>query len=68
MGINHVIIAPKLSPWSTVILKKLIFAQLVKHIPRFLEPEGLLPRLQEPATGHYPESDESSSHPHIILL
>ena len=29
-----------------------------------MEPEGSLPRLQEPATCLYPESDQSSPCPH----
>jgi hypothetical protein len=33
-----------------------------------MEPEGLLPYLQESATGIYPEPDESILHPHIPFL
>jgi hypothetical protein len=31
-----------------------------------MEPEGLLPCLQEPATGPYPYVVESSIQPHIV--
>jgi hypothetical protein len=44
-----------LTPWSRVLPEKLIVMLLVKK----LEPEGS----QEPATGPYPQPDESSSHP-----
>jgi hypothetical protein len=32
-----------------------------------MEPEGSLPCLQEPATGPYPESDQSSPHPPTLF-
>jgi hypothetical protein len=34
----------------------------------FMEPEGSLPCAQEPATGPYPESDESTPHPHKLFF
>jgi len=33
-----------------------------------MEPEGLLLCAQEPTAGPYPEQDESSPHPPILLL
>jgi hypothetical protein len=57
----------KLSPQSTVLLKKLKVAQLI-NLPRFMEPESSLPCSQEPATGHYPAPDESSPHTHTVYL
>jgi hypothetical protein len=32
-----------------------------------MEPEGSLPRSLDPATGLYPEPDESSPHPPILF-
>ena len=32
-----------------------------------MEPEGLLQRLQVPTTCLYPEPDQSSPYPHILL-
>jgi hypothetical protein len=43
-------------------------AQLLKKLPAFIEPEGSLPCLQEPATSPYPEPDESSPHPPFLFL
>lgn len=33
-----------------------------------MDSEGSLPHLQEPATGHYPDQDKFSPHPHIQFL
>jgi hypothetical protein len=41
---------------------KLIAAKLIKKFPDFMQPEGSLPYSHKPATGHNPESDESSLH------
>jgi len=46
-------------------LEKLTVTQLVKKFPAFYEPKVHY-RVQQPATGHYPEPDESS--PHIPRL
>jgi hypothetical protein len=52
-----------LTPWSRVLLEKLIGSQLVKKCPHFMQPEVSLRRLQEPATWPYPEPDQSSPCP-----
>jgi len=44
-------------------LEKLIVTQLDKKFAHFMEPEGSLPCSQQPATGPFPEQDESSPHP-----
>jgi hypothetical protein len=38
----------------------------LRNYPPFMEPEGLVPCLQNPATGPYPESHEFSHH--ILFL
>jgi len=48
----------QLTPWRRILLEKLIITQL-KFLP-FMEPKGPLSCSQEPATGPYPQSDESS--------
>jgi len=32
-----------------------------------MEPESLLPCLQQPTTGPYPDTDESSPHPYTLF-
>jgi hypothetical protein len=54
-----------LTPWSRVLLEKLMVTQLVN--PFFKEPEGSLLFSQEPTTGPYSESDESILHLPTIL-
>ena len=49
-----------LTPWSTVLLKKLTGSQLVKKLQHFMELKGSLSHLQEPATCPYPVADQSS--------
>jgi len=45
-----------------MLFEKVTVTQLVKKYPAFfMEPEGLLRCLQEPATVPYPETAESSS-------
>ena len=48
------------TPWSRVLLEKLTGFQLVKEFPAFMEPVGLLPHLQVPATCPYSEPARSS--------
>jgi len=46
-----------------VLLEKLTGSQLVKKFAHFMEPEGLLPHAQVPATCPYSEPDQSSHCP-----
>jgi hypothetical protein len=49
------------TPWSRVLLERLKATQSRNSLP-FTESEGSLPCAQQPATGSYPEPDESSPH------
>jgi hypothetical protein len=51
-----------LTTWSRVLHEKLTVTQLVKKFLIFMQLEGSLPCSQQPATGQYPEPDESSLH------
>jgi hypothetical protein len=52
-----------ITTWSKVFLEKRIeYTQLVKT-----KPEGSLPCSQEPATGFYPESDESNPYSQTLF-
>jgi hypothetical protein len=53
------ILTKKLTPWRKTILEKLIVVQLAQKFHHFMEPKGSLPCSEEPATGPYPEPDES---------
>jgi hypothetical protein len=64
----YVFITKELPPWSTVLLEKLTVSQLVKKFPTFMEHESSLPYSQEPATGPYPEPDESNPYLTTIFL
>jgi hypothetical protein len=55
-------------PWNRVLFEKLIVTQLATTFLAFNGPWNLIPYLQEPVTGPYPESDESSPYPHILSL
>ena len=54
-----------LTPWSRVLLEKLIGFQAVKKFPHIMEPEGSLPHSQVPATCPYPDPAQSSPYTHI---
>jgi hypothetical protein len=43
----------QLTPWSRVLVEKLIVAQLPKMFPLFMQPEYSLPCSKETATGTY---------------
>jgi hypothetical protein len=52
-----------LTPWSRVLLEKLLqLLQLFKEFPAFMEAVSLLPYSQVPATYPYPDSAPSSLH------
>ena len=56
-----------LTPWSRVLLEKLIGSAASQEIPAFLEPEGSSPYSQVPATCPYPEPTPSSPHNPVPL-
>ena len=55
-----------LTPWSRVLLEKLI-SKLVKKFPAFMEPESPSPYPQVPAICPYPEPTPSSPHDPLQL-
>jgi len=61
------IISNTLTPWSRAYPEKLIVAQLVKKYLILMEHKGSLPCSQQPATGPYPEPDESIQHLPILF-
>jgi len=57
------------TPWSGILLEKLIVTSWSRNSLPSMKPRGLLLCLQELATGHFPQPDESSSsHPHTHYL
>jgi hypothetical protein len=46
------------TPWSIVLLEKLIVAQRLKKFPLFYETRRFIPCSKETATSSYPEPDE----------
>jgi hypothetical protein len=62
---DHNILAAnlKLIPWSRVFLEKLTVAQLVKKYLAFYGTRRFTTVFQEPATGPYPEPDQSNPLP-----
>jgi hypothetical protein len=57
----------ELTPWIWVVLEKPLVAQLIIS-QYFMQPDGSLRCSQEPATGHYPEPDESRQYHPILFL
>jgi len=54
--------------WTSVRLEKLIIAELVNYFQLFMEIEGrFITVLKEPASGLYPERNESSQHPNSYV-
>jgi hypothetical protein len=66
--------ADSIIKWSTKFLElssswEAASCAAIKNFPTFMESEGSLPCSQEPSTGPYPESDQSSSyHPHPMAV
>jgi hypothetical protein len=56
------------TPWSRVLPKMLVVAQIVKKTSSFMEPEGSLPYSQEFAPGLYPDAYESSPRNDILFI
>jgi hypothetical protein len=63
---NALILCP-LTPWSRVLLEKLIGPHLVKKLPTFYGTRSSLPHAQQPATWPCPDSEPSSPlHPYHL--
>jgi len=61
---------PYLSPWSKVLLEKLVVAQLVKKFAAFIESEGFLLCSREPSSGPTSYFEEGGFGPqsHTLFL
>jgi hypothetical protein len=57
-----------LTPWSTVLLKKLTGLQLVKKFPVFYGTRRFITTFTVSATCAYPELTQANPYPHILLL
>jgi hypothetical protein len=56
------------TPWSRVLLEKLTGLQLLKKFPVFYRTQRFFAALTKPATGPYPEPDQSSPWPPTHFL
>lgn len=57
-----------LTPSSGLLLDKVTAGELVRRFLSFIDPEDLFPCSREHATGHCPDSDESSQHPRTLFF
>jgi len=57
-----------LTPYSKILLENLSVSQLVKKSPYFMKSEASFPHSQKPVTYSYPEPEEFSLRPPILLL
>jgi hypothetical protein len=57
-----------ITPWSRVLLAKVMATQLVKKLLAFLKSEVTLPCSKGAATGPYPEAFETCPHSLKLLL
>jgi hypothetical protein len=56
-----------LTPWGEILLEKPTVSKPLREFPAFCGNRRTLTCLREPATGLYPEPDESNRHPPILF-